>query len=87
MQETVDPSIDLILLACSTMLAKMNISKCSFNIIEAKMTARSSTARRREDFHQRFRAPAGALHRSRASTPVVAACDDVRSGARSMTNC
>jgi hypothetical protein len=68
------------------MLAKVHISKCSFNILEAKITAHSSTARRREDFHKRFRAPTGALHCSRASTPVVAACDDVRSGARSMTN-
>src|ERR1700686_3616328 len=67
------------------MLAKMNISKCSFNILEAKITAHSSIARRREDFHKRFPAPTGALHGSHASSPVVAACDDVRCGPRSMT--
>jgi hypothetical protein len=40
--ETVDPSSDLIVLACSIMLAKINISKCLINIGEAKIAADSS---------------------------------------------
>jgi len=42
LHETVNPSSDLILLACSTMLAKINISKCLINIGEAKIAAHSS---------------------------------------------